>query len=302
MNVATTVRTGAAANILPILRSGILAEDFCRRGGLVEVAAVFERSFYLGSGKTFVCIGEPAIGNGPLTLTAHPGACRNLGLEPGQPAVVSSGDIAIGNTVLTFDRCKSWRPPAWPAPLPARRLIETGIALARRVAREGPAKGLAGGMFGDSSAVGSSGFALTASQRVEAFASWLSEALAGAQFSPPPIKGLVGLGPGLTPSGDDFLTGVLALLDALGEKRAHAILAGAIKQSAHSLTSRLSACLLGVAADGHVGEYLHCAVSSATSGQVDAAVAACRRIGHSSGWDMMAGVATALKIVGRRMG
>jgi hypothetical protein len=50
-----------------VLRAGVVARDFCRRGGDAEVAAVFERSFYLRSGKEFICIGEPAVGNGPTT-------------------------------------------------------------------------------------------------------------------------------------------------------------------------------------------------------------------------------------------
>jgi hypothetical protein len=152
----------------------------------------------------------------------------------------------------------------------------------------------------DCSTPGSGGFTRTASARIAAFASWLSDALAGRPVPAPPVDGLIGLGPGLTPSGDDFLAGTLAVLDALGERKTHAILAQAIKQTAPSLTSPLSACLLNAAAAGHVGEYLHSAVAAAITGRVDVAIAACRRIGHSSGWDMMAGVATAMRI--RRMG
>jgi hypothetical protein len=36
-------------------------------------------------------------------------------------------------------------------------------------------------------------------------------------------------------------------------------------------------------------------VTSAVSGDVEAALAAARRIGHTSGWDMLAGVATTLQ-------
>jgi uncharacterized protein DUF2877 len=293
----TTVRAGATV-VVPVLRSGILAEDFCRRGAGAEVAAVFERTFYLASGGTFICVGEPAIGNGPLTLTARLGTCRDLRLRPHQPAVVCAGHIAIGNTVLAFGRCEPWRPPAWPRALSARELIDISRALASRAAREAPPEGFAAAVLENSCTPGTRGFAGIASRRIAAFASWLSDALSCGQVPAPPIEGLIGLGPGLTPSGDDFLAGALALLDALGETRAHAILAQAIKQSAPSLTSPLSACLLGATAAGHVGEHLHAAVSSIISGRVDDAIAACRLIGHSSGWDMMAGIATALRIVG----
>jgi hypothetical protein len=39
-------------------------------------------------------------------------------------------------------------------------------------------------------------------------------------------------------------------------------------------------------------------VASILVGNVDAAVAAARRVGHTSGWDMLAGVAVSLRIVG----
>jgi hypothetical protein len=101
----------------------------------------------------------------------------------------------------------------------------------------------------------------------------------------------------LTPSGDDFLSGALALLDALAMRRVHAALAQAVTDAAPALTSPLSACLLRTTADGHIGEHLHSAVAALIVGDIDTAIAAARRIGHSSGWDMLAGAATTLRIV-----
>ena len=63
------------------------------------------------------------------------------------------------------------------------------------------------------------------------------------------------------------------------------------------LTSPLSACFLRAAAAGHIGEHLQRAVSSVIAGDVDAAIAAVETIGHSSGWDMLAGIAITLRIV-----
>ena len=64
--------------IVPILRSGVLAKEFCRHGAHAEVEAVFERSMYLRSGDMFVCIGEPTIGDGALTLIADFGGGYSL--------------------------------------------------------------------------------------------------------------------------------------------------------------------------------------------------------------------------------
>jgi Protein of unknown function (DUF2877) len=60
-------------------------------------------------------------------------------------------------------------------------------------------------------------------------------------------------------------------------------------------TSALSECLLRTAAAGHVGEHLCRAVSAVVSGTPNQAVATIRKIGHSSGWDMMVGILTTLR-------
>jgi hypothetical protein len=90
--------------------------------------------------------------------------------------------------------------------------------------------------------------------------------------------------------------GALALLDCVGERDAHAALARTITAALPGSTSPLSACFLRAAAAGHVGEILHRAVSSVIAGDAGAAIEAIETIGHSSGWDMMAGIATALRV------
>jgi Protein of unknown function (DUF2877) len=294
---------GAARDVgvIPILRSGVLAADMCRRIGRAEVAAVYERSFYLRAADTFVCVGVPAIGNGPLTLIAAIGGAprwTDLGLRPGQRAAICAGYIAVGDAIR-FDLadCAPWHPPAWPAVRLRGRVIDAYAALVRRSDAEAPAEGLAGVVFGVRDA-DAARFSRIARKGVAGFESWLGASPAGEASFPDTIRGLIGLGPGLTPSGDDFLSGALAVLDALGERRPHAALAQAVVDGA-ALTSPLSACFLRAAAGGHIGEQLHDAVAALIVGDVDAAIAAARHIGHSSGWDMLAGAATALRIVAR---
>jgi Protein of unknown function (DUF2877) len=287
---------------IAILRSGILAQELCRQGAAATVEAVFERSLYLRSGDTFICIGAPEIGSGPLTLIADFGAARrlrDLGLRPRQTATASDLRITLADAVaFTLGRCSVWRPPDWPAAPPPGELAEIWPMLAPRAAAEAPDEGLARVVFG--SLHGSSPptpFRRAARARIEEFEAWLSGALANSIGAAALPEGLIGLGPGLTPSGDDFLLGALALLDALAERKAHGALAHAITSVSPALTSPLSHCFLRAAANGHVGEHLHRAVSSVISGRVDAAIATIREIGHSSGWDMLAGVATAMRMV-----
>jgi hypothetical protein len=290
------------ARVVPIRRMGILAAEFCRQVGRVgAVAAVFERSFYLRSADAFLCVGEPSIGDGPLTLVANfaDGGLAALDVRPGKRAALSAGAITIGDTVrLDLTDCETWQPPDWPAAAPS---VETAKALATRAAAEAPAEGFARVVFGAHEPLHDPPFARIARQRIAHFASWVSDSLeadgAPAGDGAEGIGGLVGLGPGLTPSGDDFLCGAFALLDALGETAIHGALGRAIAALAPERTAPLSACFLRAAAERHIGSQLHRATASLVSGDIDASIAAIRDVGHSSGWDMLTGIAVTLDAV-----
>lgn len=297
------VRTAGSPDIVvPMLRSGVLAREFCRSVSWASVDAVFERCFYLRSGNEFICVGEPDIGDGPLTLIGYLGRLPNLKLQPGRPAAVCDRHIVIGNSIrLALDRTQPWRPPPWPNSASPIRLFDTCADLAWRAASDAPEEGLARHVSGvRETSRRQPPLARIARPRIAIFERWLSKVLDAR--APPAIggreavQGLIGLGPGLTPSGDDFLVGALALLDAIGERAAHTALARAINDPLLGLTTPLSACFLRAVAAGHVGEALHRAASSVITGDADSAVAAVGTIGHSSGWDMMAGIMTTLRI------
>jgi uncharacterized protein DUF2877 len=285
---------------IPITQSGILAEEFCRDCRSAEVAAVFDRSFYLRSGDTFICIASSEVGNGPLTLVADNRSFRPLplGVRPGQAAFITEQHVQIDECVgLSLDHCEPWRAPPWPIPLSSARLIGTFEQFAARF--PSPPRTRARGGRGDERQSYQPGFETLARNafrtRLANFEKWLSDGCNPAW--PDAVHGLIGLGPGLTPAGDDCLVGALALLDALGECNAYAALARTLADVPPTLTSPLSHCFLRAAAARHVGESLHRAVSSIITGNAGAAVAALRTIGHSSGWDMLAGIATALRAV-----
>jgi hypothetical protein len=131
--------------IVPILRSGVVAWRLCRQNPDAGVEAVFERSFYLRSGDVFICVGGPAIGNGPLTLIADFDGLRSLtvfGLYPGQGASISDRRIAIGDRVqLAFDRSALWQQPPWPHSRSLRELNDLCSKIALRPATGFPGMG-----------------------------------------------------------------------------------------------------------------------------------------------------------------
>ncbi len=110
---------------------------------------------------------------------------------------------------------------------------------------------------------------------------------------------LVGLGQGLTPSGDDLLGAFLYTLHALDSPPGGFIgldweLVDAWLQQAFPLTNKISFAILADHAHGDAAASLHELLDAALDGQpLEYLVRAADRvsvIGQSSGWDMLAGV------------
>ncbi len=137
--------------------------------------------------------------------------------------------------------------------------------------------------------------------RLLALAAWRQD-MAGVEEA---ARGLAGLGPGLTPAGDDVLAGfaaVMALLSARlsedGVPRSH--IAEVIAAVARPRTTMLSGVLLDYAARGevaeHVGELLLAlALPTEESGVVLHAADKLLAFGATSGGDMLLGMLLGLK-------
>jgi hypothetical protein len=121
---------------------------------------------------------------------------------------------------------------------------------------------------------------------------------------------LVGLGPGLTPSGDDFLGGMLFAAHSLKMTYPEDFywedeIIGDLIDWARTRTNPISHTVLHDLALGHGPEPLHEVVRSLLMGHdlecLMAAVARLLRIGHTSGWDILAGVLTGMLMLSGRM-
>lgn len=169
--------------------------------------------------------------------------------------------------------------PIWtPPPLPAwtRDALRAGIALAharRPAAKPHPARAayLAG---------------------LAALASWRSgEARIEA------CADLIGLGVGLTPSGDDALGGAAIALRAFGDDRAADTLAAFLRATAPGKTSDIAWAFLDAACDGQGTSGFHGALAALVEGGDFAPLDS---MGHSSGWDAMDGALAALEVSASR--
>lgn len=111
---------------------------------------------------------------------------------------------------------------------------------------------------------------------------------------------LLGLGTGLTPSGDDLVGGALFALRLLhGDAAETEALAMRILDAAPARTHAISVALLSDLAAGRTYQRLHDVIAALADPACPTDAVACRmdalgRIGHSSGWDMQAGLLAAI--------
>jgi hypothetical protein len=116
------------------------------------------------------------------------------------------------------------------------------------------------------------------------------------------VNALVGLGEGLTPSGDDFLVGLLAVLHVTGflPCRAGSPVREQFSQCVRLGTSQLSGEFLRCAFEGHFAEPLVMLVRALCAPESDAwpaHAATLAAVGHSSGVDAMVGIALGCRLL-----
>jgi len=136
---------------------------------------------------------------------------------------------------------------------------------------------------------------------VTALRRWLGSSLDRPKQAPairfPDICPLLGLGPGLTPSGDDFLGGIMIALHALEETDFGVQLWDRIHTCSNQVCGPISYAHLSAASKGMGSDALHDAMNAVMNGDREfghTLLHGIDAIGHTSGWDAMAGVVTVL--------
>jgi len=245
-------------------------------GGRAKVVAPLSSSLYAEAAGELIWVGPPGAPLHPrsvLTVTVPPPPHRDL-------------DVAVGPAT-------PWRPRPPRMPDGAARDGVRSLRLA--LASLGPARGLM-----RASAAGTSDAAFA---RARPLIHEVREALSAdrADDFADAARRLLGLGEGLTPSGDDFLGGVLFARGSLG-RAPDAAWEHAIERlvgDAPALTHPVSACLLRDLASGEGCASLHDLADALAGDDASAAGTALRgltAIGHSSGWDLLAGYLSGLEL------
>ena len=263
-----------------------------------EVAAIFRNSFYVRFGDDWACFGSTAIGRSPLNVP-----CSGMlpdwrfAIDVGSPASARCGALDLPGYAIGLDNAPVWAPGAEPSSHCASRAVGLN-ALSQLLPATLPAGSLAGLLRQHSLPL--TCVEKTAWPAVDALSTWA--ALPVEDNSPPPLSavcGLLGLGPGLTPSGDDFLAGFAVALRAVGKSARSTALAQVIGDHEH-LTSALSAVHLRVAISVGLSEDMDKLLGALLVGRGAAIEAVIGRLyadPHYSPWDALAGIVTVLRSV-----
>jgi hypothetical protein len=243
------------------VRAASYHADVYHLGGTLTVQRVFSRAWHLRAGGWILTV-TTAIYDGPLAIRINRPSLDGLPVEPGMPASIERDALRIGTLQVSLDGARTWSPrrPENAPPLSCSALQRDVLALTP--SPPGPLSRNAGeGELQDSftrrgiylpSPAGGRGIG---GEGIEALLDALLNIDEPAIQAP--VLGLLGLGPGLTPAGDDLLCGLLVGLQVFGLRAPRlsewasacaAMVAGVTERAAPERTTALSRTLLHYAA------------------------------------------------------
>ena len=268
--------------------------------------AAFSRSLYLKTktGK-LICLLTQELEPGPLNALCAPWPAEAYLPAPGSRVQCLGDTLHWPGVSIFLQEVALWQPPAPPPETVPEALVPLEVFLKETAARAATdfsplfAHFLAGADLPDAS----SPLLAAGADALTPLALWLralDSLPPGKPLPPPAISGLLGLGPGLTPSGDDILGGAMIALRLTGRDREAAALYDAIR-ALPGRTNAISLAHLELAAAGQGAEALHLLLLSLFTGVFSGEAAErLNGVGHSSGWDMALGAALALYLPGSR--
>lgn len=286
-----------------------LAQQGLDRGGPWTVHSVFGDACNLaGPDGDLLGIVTAAGGNAPATLVLAQDGLRKAFstlVSPGEPARRSRDVLLIGQRLrLELSGAGLWTPAPIVRTVPVPEIQRRLTVVAEIGEASAPAGGLAP-LLPDALALadGFDGSPHTGNahdlvvDRARLLLGSLASAIRERRWSDTgaPARALSGLGPGLTPAGDDLLAGL-----ALGLKAGVGTLppefAAALTDAGVGRTTDLAVARVRHAAAGHPDERVHqllaALVMERSSDALPAAVRALLEYGHSSGADTLVGLLT----------
>ena len=267
-----------------------------------RVTAVFDRSLYIEVNGSWICLADVNLGFGPLTVSIKSKYGREWinSFSVGRLVKFSSVGISTDNSkIISTKGVLTWHPqkrPSW-----TKNSLMHGLGTLENIAQaKVPFEGLGRYIFESPDGFPVAIESRAAEHSIGVLKNWLKQCFETKMPIIPDkeaIASLIGLGPGLTPSGDDFMGGMLIALHICGEKSVKKNLYVQVDSLLDS-TGPVSKAHLKVAALGEGSHSLHQVINMLLKGndaKLELAIHTINQIGHTSGWDALAGVAVVLR-------
>ncbi len=276
------------------------------------ILATFKHSIYLKS-NTFIhaiCIVHPKLGCGPLNIVLEQHYFEQMLWENANGIIDSKTSIFIENSLLHIANAKPIKLQQlspWVAPKfvkPDFTILSQHVkkTLSYVLANYSPS-GIFPNLFFHKTQIHLDFIENNIIKKVKYLQQMLPHWLADKQDCHTEqniisiLTSLVGLGRGLTPSGDDFIAGFFMALYSLGFDKKAMNLYVSLLPYINANTGIISASLLCCTMQGHGNEFLHEAIMQILLGSPLTALVHIQNMGHSSGWDMLSGILLVFQIV-----
>lgn len=255
--------------------------------GAVSVHSVFRAAANLSTASGLVTVVAASRPAGPSTIVTDLSSLEGLALQPGQTGEITAERLLMGHLELDLTRAADWRP----APVDRRPLAATVAELAARLAGVRLGEGRTG------PTPETTPFQAAIAAELDARTRDFTGAVARRHLDDARRAALrlLGLGQGLTPSGDDWLAGFVFAAHYHPDRIGIALPAvAAVAQPGATVDVSLS--ILRNALQGRAIDPLHrllAALTRPAGPGIDEALAALADVGHSSGTDMALGLLAA---------
>jgi len=224
--------------------------------------------------RDVISIVNLCIGNGPFSCVIAPELFFSEYMDAQTPISVEANHIRLGDLLIDTDHATQWNPrPNW------ERLHELKDSIADLPIHL-PARSLPVGL--------STHHSLFPIHLLPSLSSSLTHAdLPTAKQT---ASKLAGLGPGLTPSGDDILMGALYAAWIIHPPEVASVLGSEVAETASALTTSLSAAWLRSAGRGEAGHLWHQLFDAMLTGEnIPSKINNILAVGHTSGADALTG-------------
>jgi len=303
----TLVRLARATFIAPAAFEAL-------RSGTAEVHSVFDRTFNILIGGELVGVAQSSVSRNPINLITDIPASESmpvLGVSKGMRVRKVGGRLLIGEVLeISLESAELWRPKTRAQRCLDSELIKRNLKLAKQLAADKARREGLGQLLSHIDEISARKVNLTpdlnaVARTVLPLLVRLLEAVKSGDIGSIErvAQKLIGLGPGLSPSADDALSGFTAAL----WWASHSVNRGvdsveeinrAIASQA-SGTTLLSGQLLRHAARGEVNERVEKLLGKLLEGapsEIEPLVEQVMKIGETSGIDMMVGLLLGMRV------